>query len=77
MGALVGAAFLVRPIWLLALKQEIYLQPGVTTSCIIAFGLIMVVSLDALDAVFAETLAYAAVLMAFVGMRWYGGFRSW
>lgn len=67
-GALVGAAFLVGPMWLLALKQEIYLQLGVTTGCIVAFGLVMVVSLNTLDAVFAATLAYAAVLMVFVGV---------
>lgn len=67
-GALVGAAFLIGPMWPLVLKQDIYLQLGVTTGCIVAFGLVMVVALDTLEAVFAATLAYAAVLMVFVGV---------
>lgn len=67
-GALVGAAFLVGPMWALALEQNIYLQLGVTTGCIFAFGLVMVVAVGTLEAVFAATLAYAAVLMVFVGV---------
>lgn len=67
-GALAAAAFLVGPMWALALKQNIYLQLGVTTGCIFAFGLVMVVAVSTLEAVFAATLAYAAVLMVFVGV---------
>lgn len=68
-GALVAAAFLVGPMWALALEQNIYLQLGVTTGCIFAFGLVMVVAVGTLEAVlFAATLAYAAVLMVFVGV---------
>lgn len=67
-GALVGAAFLIGPMWPLVLKQDIYLQLGVTTGCIVAFGSVMVFALGTLDAVFAATLAYAAVLMVFVGV---------
>lgn len=67
-GALVGAAFLIGPMWPLVLKQDIYLQLGMTTGCIIAFGSVMVFALRTLEAVFAATLAYAAVLMVFVGV---------
>lgn len=67
-GGIVGAAFLIGPMWLLVLRQDIYLQLGVTTGCILAFSLVMVVALKTLEAVFAATLAYAAVLMVFVGV---------
>lgn len=67
-GALAAAAFLVGPMWALALKQDIYVQLGVTTGCIFAFGLGMVVFVGTVEAVFAATLAYAAVLMVFVGV---------
>lgn len=67
-GALAAAAFLVGPMWALALNQDIYLQLGVTTGCIFAFGLAMVAAVDTLEAVFAVTLGYAAVLMVFVGV---------
>lgn len=67
-GALAAAAFLVGPMWALALNQDIYLQLGVTTGCIFAFGLVMVAAVDTLEAVFAVTLGYAAVLMVFVGV---------
>ncbi|KAJ4393019.1 hypothetical protein N0V93_002225 [Gnomoniopsis smithogilvyi] len=67
LGALVAAAFLLGPMWALVLNQDIYLHLGVTTGCIVAFGLVMVVALKTLDAVFASTLAYAAVLTVLVG----------
>ncbi|PIG82040.1 hypothetical protein AARAC_000143 [Aspergillus arachidicola] len=67
-GALVGGAFLVGPMWLLALKQELYLQLGVTTGCVSLFGLLMAWYLSSLEAVFAASLAYAAVLMVFIGV---------
>jgi hypothetical protein len=67
-GAGVGAAFLIGPMWPLVLKQDIYLQLGITTGCIIAFGSVMVFALDKLEAVFAATLGYAAVLVVFVGV---------
>ncbi|KAJ0108160.1 hypothetical protein J7T55_000125 [Diaporthe amygdali] len=65
---LVGAAFLIGPMWLLVLNQNLYLQLGVTTGCVVMFGLVMVAALETLEAVFAATLAYAAVLMVFVGV---------
>ena len=67
-GACVGGVFLIGPMWLLVLKQELYLQLGVTTGCVSAFGLLMACYLDTLEAVFAATLGYAAVLMVFVGV---------
>jgi len=36
---------------------------GVTTACIVSFGVVMVLYVDMLESVFAATLAYAAVLM--------------
>lgn len=54
--------------WLLVLKQELYIQLGVTTGCVSAFGLLMAWYLATLEAVFASTLAYSAVLMVFVGV---------
>jgi hypothetical protein len=67
-GACVGGIFLIGPMWLLVLKQELYLQLGATTVCVSAFGLLMAWYLDTLGAVFAATLGYAAVLMVFVGV---------
>lgn len=67
-GALLAAAFLVGPMWGLVLRQEVYLQLEVVTGCIVAFGAVMVLALETLEAVFAATLAYAAVLMVFVGV---------
>ncbi|PKK45301.1 hypothetical protein CI102_8141, partial [Trichoderma harzianum] len=67
-GAVVGGAFLIFPMWLMVLKQEIYLSLGVTTGYVAAFGLLMALSMGSLDAVFAATFAYAAVLMVFVGV---------
>ncbi|KAF4781124.1 hypothetical protein HER10_EVM0007567 [Colletotrichum scovillei] len=68
MGALVGGAFLVGPMWLLVLKRELYLNLGVATGFVFAFGFSMVGCVDRLDQVFASTLAYSAVLMVFVGV---------
>ncbi|KAL7956238.1 hypothetical protein V8C34DRAFT_326385 [Trichoderma compactum] len=67
-GAIVAGAFLIFPMWLMVLKQELYLSLGVTTGCVAAFGLLMALSMGSLDAVFAATFAYAAVLTVFVGV---------
>ena len=67
-GAIVGAGFLIGPMWLLALKQGLYLQLEATTGFVFGFGLIMAYFVDRVDQVFAGTLAYAAVLMVFVGL---------
>jgi len=70
--AFVGAGFLIGPMWLLALKQQLYLQLGATTGFVLGFGLVMAFSVDKVDQVFASTLAYAAVLMVFVGLSLQG-----
>ena len=67
-GACVGGIFLIGPMWLLVLKQQLYLLLGVTTGCVSAFGLLMAWYLNTLETVFMATLAYAAVLMVFVGV---------
>lgn len=67
-GAVAAAAFLIGPMWFLALQQDIYSQLGVTTICIFAFGTVMIMAVGTLEAVFAATLSYAAVLMVFVGV---------
>lgn len=39
--AFVGAGFLIGPMWLLALKQQLYFQLKATTGFVLGFGLIM------------------------------------
>lgn len=68
LGAGIGGAFLIAPMWLLALRRELDLHLGVTTVCVSGFGFLMAWVLDRLEAVFAATLAYAAVLMVCVGV---------
>jgi hypothetical protein len=70
--SIVGAGFLVGPMWLLALKQRLYLQLEVTTGFIFGFGLVLACFVEKTDQVFAGTLAYAAVLMVFVGLSLQG-----
>lgn len=65
----VSGLFLIGPMWLLTLKaQEVFLQLGVTSGCVVVFGLLMAWVLPTIETVFAATLAYAAVLMVFVGV---------
>ncbi|KAI1088931.1 hypothetical protein F5B19DRAFT_402181 [Rostrohypoxylon terebratum] len=66
--ALLGSAFLVGPMWLLALKKDLIFDLGTTTVAVTIFGLLLAFVLDKGDQVFAGTLAYAAVLMVFVGV---------
>ena len=66
--AFIGAGFLVGPMWLLALEQRLYLQLEVTTGFVLGFGVTLAYFMDKVDQVFAGTLAYAAVLMVFVGL---------
>jgi hypothetical protein len=67
-GALIGGAFLIGPMWGLVLKREVYFHLGLTTGCVSAFGFLMAWYLNTLEAVFAATLAYAAVLIVVVGV---------
>lgn len=64
---LVAVLFLIGPMWYLVLNQDILLQLIATTGCVMLFGGLMAVTLSTLEAIFAATLAYAAVLMVFVG----------
>lgn len=66
--AIVGAMFLIGPMWALALHQEIFFQLSFTTGCVLVFGMLMAWYLDTIDKVFSVTLAYAAVLMVFIGV---------
>ncbi|KAK3401451.1 hypothetical protein B0T20DRAFT_450520 [Sordaria brevicollis] len=66
--AAIGAAFLIAPMWILALQRNLYVHLGVATGCITAFGLLVSLYLETVDNVFAATLAYAAVIMVFVGI---------
>lgn len=67
-GAAIGGMFLVGPMWALVLKREVVFQLSLTTGLVTAFGLLMAWSLSTLEAVFTATLAYASVLMVFVGV---------
>lgn len=66
--AAIGSAFLTAPMWILALQRNLYIHLGVATGCISAFGLLVSLYLESVDKVFAATLAYAAVIMVFVGV---------
>ena len=59
---------MVAPMWVLVLKRDMWVHLGVTTGCVFAFGFLASWSLGTLEGVFAATLAYAAVLMVFVGV---------
>ncbi|KAI0883759.1 uncharacterized protein GGS22DRAFT_25516 [Annulohypoxylon maeteangense] len=66
--ALLGSAFLIGPMWLLALERDLIFDLGTTTVAVTIFGLFLAFVVDKGDQVFAGTLAYAAVLMVFVGV---------
>lgn len=67
-GAVLGGAFLIGPMWLVVLRRHIFLSLGVTTGCVTVFGLLMAFELGELGDVFTATFAYAAILMVFVGV---------
>ncbi|KAK1783659.1 hypothetical protein QBC45DRAFT_398478 [Copromyces sp. CBS 386.78] len=64
----IGGGFLIAPMWILALQRNLFIHLGVATGCITAFGVSMSLYLETVDNVFAATLAYAAVIMVFVGI---------
>jgi hypothetical protein len=66
--ALFGAVFLVGPMWLLALRRDLFVHLGATTGFVFGFGFALAFFVEKTDQVFAGTLAYAAVLMVFVGV---------
>jgi hypothetical protein len=63
-----GAGFLIGPMWALALKEGLYFQLGLTSGFVFSFGILLAYFVERIDQVFAGTLAYAAVLMVFVGL---------
>ena len=74
--AVVGAGFLIGPLWLLSLQRELFVQLEATTAFVFGFGLLLAWVVDEPHEVFAGTLAYAAVLVVFVGVSVQGGGAS-
>ncbi|KAK3947292.1 hypothetical protein QBC32DRAFT_224507 [Pseudoneurospora amorphoporcata] len=66
--AVIGGAFLTTPMWILALQRQLFLHLGVATGFVTAFGLTVSLYLETVEGVFTATLAYAAVIMVFVGV---------
>ena len=66
--AVIGGAFLITPMWILALQRQLYVHLGVATGFVTAFGITMSLYSETMEGVFTATLAYAAVIMVFVGV---------
>ena len=66
--AAIGIAFLVGPMWLMMINTGFYTALIATTVFISAFGTMMACVLDRRQDVLAGTLAYAAVMVVFVGL---------
>ena len=66
--AAMGAAFLVAPMWLMMIDSGFYTALISTTVFIAVFGFLMACVIDQSKDVMAGTLAYAAVLVVFVGL---------
>ncbi|KAI1439766.1 hypothetical protein F5Y02DRAFT_423658 [Annulohypoxylon stygium] len=66
--AVVGAGFLIGPMWLMMLNDGLYTALISTTVFIGAFGAMNAVVLDKHMDILSSTAAYAAVLMVFVGL---------
>ena len=66
--AAVGAAFLVGPMWLMMVNNGLYTALGSSTAFITVFGALMAYFLEKNNEVVAGTVAYAAVLVVFVGL---------
>lgn len=72
--AIIGGVFLIGPMWLMVLRNELYTTLITTTAFVFGFGLIISVgpifivgSKIGVETVFSATAAYAAVLVVFVG----------
>ncbi|KAL0471772.1 hypothetical protein QR685DRAFT_214247 [Neurospora intermedia] len=66
--AVLGGAFLITPMWILALHRQLFVHLGIATGCVAAFGFSLSFYVARAEEVFAATLAYAAVIMVFVGI---------
>lgn len=64
-----GGLFLIAPMWLMVLKQDLYVALGSTTGFVLVFALTMawLLKTEAIVMVMTSTAAYAAVLVVFVG----------
>lgn len=69
MVSLVGAGFLIGPMWLMMLKTGTYVALLSTSAFVVVFGIMMAAVLDEHIQVLSSTAAYAAVLVVFVGLR--------
>lgn len=72
--ALFGGVFLVGPMWLMVLRNELYTTSITTTVLVFVFGLSIAIgpmfitgTKIGMETVFSATAAYAAVLVVFVG----------
>lgn len=72
--AIVGGAFLIGPMWLMVLRNELYTTLITTTAFVFGFALVISIvptfvdgATLGMEAVMSVTAAYAAVLVVFVG----------
>jgi hypothetical protein len=69
MVAMVGALFILVPMYIMALHQNLTNSLVTTTIAVVLFVLVCLIPLKLPnDQIFASTFAYAAVLMVFVGL---------
>lgn len=61
-------AFLVGPLWLLALRRDLFFYLGAATILVTGFGVLLTLYMAVPGQVFAGTLVYAVVLVVFVGL---------
>jgi len=67
--AIVGALFLVAPMWLMVLHNTMWTSLASTSVFVIVFGVLVAWHLEDKEKVLASTAAYAAVLVVFVGLN--------
>ncbi|KAK3987534.1 hypothetical protein QBC44DRAFT_383181 [Cladorrhinum sp. PSN332] len=67
--SLIGAGFLIGPMWLMMLKTGTNVALISTSAFVVVFGIMMASVLDEHIHVLSSTAAYAAVLVVFVGLR--------
>jgi hypothetical protein len=67
--AVMGAVFLLAPMWIMVLHRTRYTALASTTAFVAVFGLVMARFLEREMDVLSSTAAYAAVLVVFVGLN--------
>lgn len=65
--AIIGGSFLIAPMLIMVLHPGLVTSLVTTSACILAFGLVMSIFLNAPFDVLSGTAAYAAVLVVFIG----------